>query len=286
MLVSIITPSFNQGQFIERTILSVKNQNFKNVEHIIFDNNSKDQTKKILLKYKDCIKYKIETDKGQSDAINKGFKVAKGGIIGWLNSDDIYHPNILKSVVDYFNDNPSVDVLYGDANHIDVNDKQINYYDTENWNTERLKEVCFICQPSLFFRREIFSIIGYLNENLHFCMDYEFWVRFAKNNLKVYKMNLLIAGSRLYESNKTLGSRLKVHIEINDMLKKIYKFTPDKWIFNYAHVKTDELGIKRESRAAYLFFILIFTLYGSLRWNKKISKRFILLALKLYGIIK
>jgi len=117
-------------------------------------------------------------------------------------------------------------------------------------------------------------------------MDYEFWVRFAKNNLKVYKMNLLIAGSRLYESNKTLGSRLKVHIEINDMLKKNYKFTPDKWIFNYAHVKTDELGIKRESRAAYLFFILIFTLYGSLRWNKKISKRFILLALKLYGIIK
>jgi glycosyltransferase involved in cell wall biosynthesis len=286
VLVSIITPSFNQGQFIERTILSVKNQNYGNIEHIIFDNNSNDQTSRILKKYRDSIAYKIEADRGQSDAINKGFKSAKGDIIGWLNSDDIYHPNILKSVVEYFTNNPSVVALYGDANHIDVNDEQINYYNTEDWNTERLKDVCFICQPSLFFRREIFSNIGYLNEDLHFCMDYEFWVRFAKHNLYVHKINLLIAGSRLYAENKTLGSRLKVHIEINDMLRKQYEFTPDRWIFNYAHVKTDELGIKRENKFAYLFFILIFTLYGSLRWNKKISKQFIFLAFKLYGIIK
>ena len=286
MLVSIVTPSFNQGQFIERTILSVKNQNYDNIEHIIFDNNSNDQTPRILNKYKDSIIYKIEADRGQSDAINKGFKSAKGDIIGWLNSDDIYHPNILKSVVEYFINNPSVVALYGDANHIDVNDKQINYYDTEDWNTERLKEVCFICQPSLFFRREIFSNVGYLNENLHFCMDYEFWIRFAKHNLYVHKMSLLIAGSRLYAENKTLGSRLKVHIEINDMLREHYELTPEKWIFNYAHVKTDELNIKRENKFAYLFFILIFTLYGSLRWNKKISKQFIFLTFKLYGIIK
>ena len=112
MLVSIITPSFNQGLFIEKTILSVKNQRFKNLEHIIFDNNSEDKTKDILKKYKKFINYTIEQDNGQSHAINKGFKKAKGDIIGWLNSDDIYHPNAVKQIVDYFNKNPNVVVCH------------------------------------------------------------------------------------------------------------------------------------------------------------------------------
>jgi len=286
MLVSIITPSFNQGLFIGKTILSVKNQGYKNLEHIIFDNNSEDKTKDILKKYEKFINYTIEQDNGQSHAINKGFKKARGDIIGWLNSDDIYHPNAVKQVVDYFNENPNVDVVYGNANHIDEKDKQINVYDTENWNPERLKEVCYICQPSLFFRRRVFSKVGYLNEKLNYCMDYDFWIRFARHNLSVSRVNFLIAGSRLYETNKTLGSRLKVHEEINYMLRDNYSFTPDKWIFNYAHVRTEEMGIKRNKKYTYLLCILIFTFYGSFKWNKGISKRFVILAFRLYGIIK
>jgi len=286
MLVSIITPSFDQGIFIEKTILSVKKQSYKRVEHIIFDNNSDDETESILRKYKDDIDYTIENDYGQSHAINKGFKKAKGDLIGWLNSDDIYHPNVVKQIVDYFNENPNVDVVYGNANHIDESGKQINLYDTKDWNPERLKEVCYICQPSLFFRRRVFSKVGYLNEKLNYCMDYDFWIRFSKHNLSVSRVNFLTAGSRLYETNKTLGSRLKVHEEINYMLRDNYSFTPDKWIFNYAHVRTEELGVKRNKKYIYLLFILIFTFYGSLKWNKGISRRFAILAFRLYGIIK
>ena len=125
-----------------------------------------------------------------------------------------------------------------------------------------------------------------MNEKLNYCMDYDYWIRFANHNLSVRRLNTLIAGSRLYETNKTLGSRLKVHKEINYMLRNNYNFTPDKWIFNYAHVKTEELSINRNKKFIYLFCILIFTFYGSLRWNRKISIRFVILAFKLYGIIK
>ena len=154
MLLSIITPSYNQGCFIEKTIKSVKEQNYKNVEHIIFDNESLDETPTILDKYKNTINFHIESDKGHSHAINKGFKLAKGEIIAWINSDDIYHKNIFGKVMNFFKNNPSVDVVYGDANHIDVNDNQINLYDTENWDKKRLKDVCFICQPTVFFRKK------------------------------------------------------------------------------------------------------------------------------------
>lgn len=286
MLLSIITPSYNQGQFIERTIQSVIRQNYSNIEYIIFDNCSTDNTKKILNKYKESINFFIQNDNGQSHAINKGFKLAKGEIIGWLNSDDIYYDNIFAEVINFFKNNPTVDVIYGDGNHIDENDKKINSYDTEDWDAERLKDVCFICQPSVFFRSNILKNVGYLDENLQFCMDYDFWIKISKFKLNVQRINLLIAGSRLYDSNKTLGSRVKVHYEINYMLRKNYGFTPDKWLFNYAHVKTESLNIYRNKKYLYLFLIVIFTFYASIRWNKKISKSFYNKALKLYGIIK
>lgn len=286
MLLSIITPSYNQGQFIERTILSVKKQNYKKIEHIVFDNESSDNTKVILNKYKDSIKFFIEKDNGQAHAVNKGLKIASGEIIGWLNSDDIYFDNVFKKIIQFFKENPSVDVIYGNAHHIDNNDNKINAYDTEMWDKKRLESVCFICQPTVFFRKKIFSKVGFLDESLNYCMDYDFWIRFAKHGLNIKRLNFLIAGSRLYDSNKTLGSRLKVHLEINSMLRKNYGKTPDKWLFNYAHVKTDELGVQRNNKYLYLILITYFTMYASLRWNKKISKSFFCLALKLYGIIK
>ena len=144
MQLSIITPSYNQGRFIERTIKSVKNQKINNIEHIIFDNESSDETSKILKKYKKIVRSYIEKDNGQSHAINKGFKLAKGDIIGWINSDDIYHNNIFIEVIKFFKNNPFVDVIYGEANHIDESDNQINMYETENWDINRLKDVCYI----------------------------------------------------------------------------------------------------------------------------------------------
>lgn len=286
MRISIITPSYNQGKFIERTILSVKNQKYENLEHIIFDNNSSDNTSIILNKYKRNIKFFSELDTGQSNAVNKGLKIATGDIIGWLNSDDIYYPNAFKHITSYFLKNPNIDVIYGEANHIDKNDNIIDKYDTKEWDEFKLRDVCYICQPALFFRKSVLSNVGLLNEQLNYCMDYDYWIRFALNNLKVKKINKLIAGSRLYDENKTLGSRLKVHSEINYMLRSHFNHTPNKWIFNYAHVKTESLKVYRSNKFLYLFCILLFTFYSSLKWNRKISKDFFKLSLKLYGLIK
>jgi len=233
MNVTIVTPSYNQGEFIERTIQSVQDQvcSGVSVEHIIFDGLSSDNTIDILRKYDGIIKWKSEKEEGQADAVNKGCKIASGDIIGWLNSDDTFEPNAIKTVVEYFEAFPEVDIVYGDANHIASDGSHIDCYPTESWCPKRLKDVCFICQPSVFFRRSVIKEAGFLDANLQYCMDYEYWLRLATIGKKFVKINQVLANSRLYETNKTLGSRVKVHVEICQMFKKLFGSVPDVWLF-------------------------------------------------------
>ncbi|MDH5681933.1 MAG: glycosyltransferase, partial [Spirochaetota bacterium] len=136
--LTVITPSFNQGAFIKRTIDSVLEQNVGSLEYIVMDGGSKDNTLDVLKSYGDKITWFSEPDKGQADAVNKGLKLAKGEIIGWLNSDDIYYPHALKKVLEIFERNPEIQVVYGMADHIDINDEWIEAYPTEPWNYELL----------------------------------------------------------------------------------------------------------------------------------------------------
>lgn len=237
--ISIITPSFNQGKFIKETIESVLNQKKCSIEYIINDACSTDHTEEILKEYNGKLIYNIKKDKGQADAVNNGIKSSNNQILGWINSDDIYYENAFHTVINFFNENKEANIVYGAADHIDENGNYIEDYPTnENFDINLLKEVCFICQPAVFFRRKIFDNYGYLNENLQYCMDYDFWLRIAKFE-KFFFIKKKLAGSRLYQQNKTLLQSKKVHYEISKNFKEIYNYVPTKWIFALANHTTD-----------------------------------------------
>ena len=244
MKITVVTPSYNQGSYIRRTIESVLSQGIEDLEYIVMDGGSSDETVSILKEYGDKLIWKSEKDKGQTDAVNKGIQAAHGDIIGWLNSDDIYYPGAIHKVLDVFQNHPEINVVYGNANHIREDDSFIEEYYTEDFDYERLKDICFICQPSLFFRKKLVDIYGYLDDKLQYCMDYDYWLRLGKGE-KFYRLNELIAGSRLYDDNKTLGARRKVHEEMLVMQKKNLGKASEKWIYNLAHVIVDEMGIPR-----------------------------------------
>ena len=271
MKVSIVTPSFNQGQFIERTLQSVSIQSGAQIDHVIFDGGSTDNTIDILRNFGGNVKWFSEQDNGQADAVNKGIRATDGEIIGWLNSDDIYYPDAISRVVTFFNAHPQIDIVYGMADHIDRNDKAFEAYPTEPWSFERLIEICFICQPAAFFRRRVVEQHGLLDDKLHYCMDYDFWLRLGKAGVRFGYLEEKLAGSRLYAENKTLGSRAKVHAEIVDVIYNLFGKVPDKWLWGYTQaVVEDEVDRSKHPRW-FALRTLIVVMAAAWRWNGTIS---------------
>ena len=267
----VVTPSFAQGRFIERTLLSVESQGIAGLDHVVVDGGSTDQTVPILERHRERLRFVSEPDQGQADAINKGLAMTAAPLIGWLNSDDVYYPGALSAVADCFAAHPEIDVIYGKAQHIDEQDQVIEDYYTEPWDFQRLTEVCFLCQPAVFFRRRVVERFGPLDASLRYCMDYEYWIRLAQGGAVFYHLPQNLAGSRLYPETKTLGARVKVHAEINDMLKRRLGRVPDRWLSNYAHVVLDERGLSRDDRPRFLYALIAGTLGASLRWNHGVS---------------
>lgn len=274
MKISIVTPSYNQGQFIKRTLESVACQGTLDfeIEHVVFDGGSTDNTVEILKDFSPAVRWLSKKDNGQTDAVNQGIRSTDGEIIGWLNSDDIYYPNAITRVVEYFKAHPEVDVVYGMADHIDLEDVAFEAYPTEPWNIDRLQETCFICQPALFCRRLVVEQHGLLDETLNFCMDYEYWLRLGRAGVNFGYLEEKLAGSRLYADNKTLGSRVKVHKEINDMYKKMFGKVPDLWLYNYAHVVIGgRLDAKSPRSKTIKIELRIRSLLAALCWNYSVT---------------
>ena len=210
-LVSIVTPTYNSGKFIEDTILSVKNQDYHNVEHIIVDGGSTDNTLKILKKYEGTynMRWISEPDEGQSDAINKGFAMAKGEIIGELDSDDVYFDTrVINNVVRYFYKYNDADLIYGDGVIINEHNLILRIWHVIPWfSYSRLLRVMFLFQPSSFFRREVVQDYK-LDSDMDLTMDYEHCLRLATNGLKFKHVNKILSAYRRHSATKTL-SRLE-----------------------------------------------------------------------------
>lgn len=271
LTISIITPSFNQGCFIERTIQSVLSQNVDHLEYIVIDGGSTDETVSILKKYASQLRWVSEKDRGQTHAVNKGIQATTGDIIGWLNSDDIYYPQAIQEVCRFFESNPEEDLLYGGANNIDENDSIIESFRTGPWEREKLKDRCFISQPTVFFRRRIIEKYGLLDEELNYCMDYEYWLRLGFGGAKFAYLPKKLAATRFYSETKTLSARVGVHKEINDMLLKQFGQVPDRWLFNYSHALLERKKMNRSNRWLFTPALVAMTFFFAWRWNRKIS---------------
>jgi glycosyltransferase involved in cell wall biosynthesis len=271
MKVSIITPSLNQAQFIERTIQSVLAQQWRPLEHIVLDGGSTDGTLDILKKYGAHLRWISEPDKGQSDAVNKGIKMAAGDVVGWLNSDDIYYPGAVKLAAEFLAAHPELDAVYGMADYVAADDSVIDGYPTEPWHFPRLKDVCFICQPALFLRRSVFERHGYLDTDLHYCMDYEYFLRLGGAGVRFGYLETKLAGARMYVGNKTISGRIEAYAEVIEMFRRNFGRVPDSWLFGYAHVIAKQRTDINEHPTRFLFEKGLRSLGAALRWNRSVS---------------
>ena len=234
--ISIITPSFNQGLYIEQTILSVLNQNYPNLEYIIIDGGSSDETVQIIKKYENKIHYWIsEKDKGQADAINKGLKKCTGDIISFINSDDIYEKKTFIKVCNKFNEIAEKNIIIC-GTFKSINETNSVIWQPKNLNDEiKLVEYtvfelleCWrhtLPQPSTFWTKEVFNTVGYFDTKLHFALDLDYWIRAIKSNIKIYRINTVYSNFRRHEHAKS-----STHIKI---LKEDLLYLKSKYLSSF-----------------------------------------------------
>lgn len=204
--VSVVTPSFNQGQFLEETIRSVLWQGYPNLEYIVIDGGSIDESVEVIKKYESRIGYWVsEPDQGQASAINKGWAMVQGELITWLNADDVLLPGQLAWSVMHLVENPTSDLVFGNVTHIDSDSNKIGErfgrefsleYVLTNWHN-------IVPQPGFLMRRSVINRIGLLDETLHFAMDFDYWLRLALHGGILHYSGEFLAGARMHQATKT-----------------------------------------------------------------------------------
>lgn len=213
--VSIITPSYNQAEFLEETIHSVAEQDYPNIEHIIIDGGSTDGSLDILKRHPQVI-VRSGPDRGQADAVNKGFALASGEFFGWLNSDDTYLPGAISVAVDALAD---ADIVYGRCRFIDEAGNYLGHFRTRPFEYAALTRWDFVAQPTVFFRRSVFEESGGLDLNYRCAMDYEFWLRVMRGR-NVVNLERDLATYRVHASAKTTADFARMALEAHSLRRR------------------------------------------------------------------
>lgn len=230
--ISIITPSLNQSRFIKKTIDSVLSQSYPNLEYIIIDGGSTDGTLEIIDKYRNKLKWISKRDRGQSDAINKGLRMSKGEIVCYLNSDDVLEDDALLKIAEFFAANPQASWVTGKCYIIDEKGNKSRDFITTYKNVflkylrslHTLLVLNYISQPATFWKREILETIGYFDDQFHFSMDYNYWIRIWQ----IYQPGYIdgyLASFRVHKEAK--GSR-NLETQLSESYNTATKFTSSK----------------------------------------------------------
>lgn len=230
-LVSVITPVFNQSEYIGQAIRSVQEQDYPDIEHIIVDGGSTDGTVELLEAYGDGIRWISEPDNGQTEALNKGFRMARGQILGWLNADDLYKPYTVRVAAEFMTEHPDVAMVHGAGQYIDQAGNVILTREGGDFDLGKLLAVNTIMSVSAFFRRQVLERVGYLDESLHYVMDWEYWIRIAMADLNMRHIpGPVLAMSREHSDCKTIQVKERFWQERRRVLDSILDSpdTPDE----------------------------------------------------------
>lgn len=228
--ISVVTPSFNQGHFLERTILSVLNQNYPNLEYIIMDGGSTDGSAEIIRRHeRHLARWVSEKDGGQGDAIRRGFRLCTGRILAYLNSDDVYLPDTLRRVGRLFRDRPGIDVVYGNKYLTDEEDRVVG----ERRLTPYIRPISSlgflyggfgISQPAAFWTRDMYYKVGEIDPAFVHCMDTDLFVRFAMHRARFQFVREYLAGGRIHQSSKTSTLRHVARQEVRTIEAKCRRY--------------------------------------------------------------
>lgn len=222
--ISIVIPSYNQSEFIEKTIISVINQNYPNLQLLIIDGASTDNTVDVIKKYSNKIDYWIsEKDSGQCYAINKGFKKIDGEIYSWLGSDDLLEPGSLIKVAELYLKNPSIGIIAGRCKKIDKEGNLISEKGPSDFNEINLLNRWKQYQPAVFFNRAVLDKAGYLDESLHFALDTEYFLRIRLQGFEGVTTNYVLASARFWSNCKSVAHRDVHYKELRTVLVKYFK---------------------------------------------------------------
>jgi glycosyltransferase involved in cell wall biosynthesis len=224
--------------YLTQTIESVLSQDYPRLEYIVMDGGSTDQTIAILEQYKDRLSYTSTRDGGTSDAIFQGFRRAEGEIFAWLNADDTLLPGAVRTAVEYLENHPEVDVVYGEGWWIDKDGQRIRRYPSLDFDPRTLERDCFLCQPAVFLRASSYRRCE-IDPGMRWSFDYDLWIRMAKANFRFAFIPQYLANSRMHGGGMTIREREKVFYFSMNLLLRHYGYVPLPWITGYTSFRID-----------------------------------------------